>query len=99
MSVRCPLHAPREHAQTQRVPSHVSSVSLVSESLRMDNSAMVRLCLCRNVMFIYLNTGVCSFCSNMPDLALIPNKVAVECASSVEHVCQLLRAVYKQHQV
>lgn len=40
-------------------------------------------------MFVHLSTGVCSFLfySNMPDLALIPNKVAVEGerASSVEH--------------
>lgn len=43
MSVCCPLHAPKEHVQTQRVPSHVSSVNLVSESLRTDNSATVRL--------------------------------------------------------
>lgn len=43
MSAHCPLHAPGKHAQTQRVPSHASNVNLVSESLRMDNSVMVRL--------------------------------------------------------
>lgn len=56
----------------------------------MDNSAMVRFFSvfvqeCAFVMFVYFNTGVCSFhlYSNMPDLALIYNKVATEgeCAS------------------
>lgn len=45
MSVRFPLHAPREHVQTRRVRSHVSSVSPVSEFLSMDNSVKVRLCV------------------------------------------------------
>lgn len=109
MSVCCPLRAPREHVQTQKVPSHVSSVNLVLESPRMDNIVMVRLLAvfvleCAFVMFVYSSTGVCSFpfYSNMPDLAsLIPNKVAVEgeCASCVENVSQLAQVVRKQHQV
>lgn len=43
MSARCPLHALREYAQTQRAPSHASNVNLVTKSLRMDSGVMVRL--------------------------------------------------------
>lgn len=52
MSVLCLLHAHGEHAQTQTVPSHVSYVSMVLESLRMDNSVMVRL-------LAFVCTGMC----------------------------------------
>lgn len=77
MSVLYPQHAPEEHAQTQRVPSHVSYVNLVSESLKMDNSVMVRLLavFVQNVFF--LCAQVCARVTP-PDLALIANKVAVE---------------------
>lgn len=75
MSVLYPQHAPEEHAQTQGVPSRVSYVNLVSESLKMDSSVMVRLeaVFVQNVFF-FMCTGVCA----PPDLALIANKVAVE---------------------
>lgn len=60
MSVRCPRRAPRERVPTQRVHSHVSSVSPVSASLRMDGSATVRLLMLVQecVMFVHLSSGV-----------------------------------------
>lgn len=78
MSVPCPLPAPREHVQIERVRSHVLSVSPVLESLRMDSGAMVRVCGGMSLlMFACLSPGVCrSGFPNMPDFTSTPNRIS-----------------------
>lgn len=108
MSVCCPLHAAREHVQTQRVPSHVSSVSPVSESLRMDNSVTVRLLVVflQECGLLYLSTFaqvsvVSSFIQTCR--ALPPNLTESRFRVTVPGECspcsQLAQVLCKQHQV
>ena len=105
-SVRCPTHAPWEHVLTQRVPSHVSSVNPVSESLRMDRSAMVRILAvfvqeCATLcLYSWAQVCVCVYSSIEKYQTILSysamSQLGGDCASSVEHVSQL---VCKQHQV
>lgn len=93
MSVPCPLPAPREHVQIERVRSHVLSVSPVLESLRMDSGAMVRVCGGMSLlMFACLSPGVCrSGFPNMPDSPLHLTESHLLC----RFVSQLLYVVCK----